>query len=150
MSVFGSASSPELTSTVEEFIALGDKNVITYHNLSFRENIDENRNFPTWNILSDFTEEIDALSSEVELTDEEYRKYIYNPKLLAYDLYKSTELFFVILAANHICSAKEFNSKTIKLLKVDDLNNLMSMIYNSNKQDIEIYNEKQTSTEDYW
>lgn len=143
-------SSPAKTSTLEEFIALSSKTPISYKNLSFIERIDDQREFGIWNVISDYEQELKALSLDVEFSDKEYRRYIYNPKALAYDLYGSTELFFIILAINGICTAKDFNDRKIKLIKSKDLEEVIQMIYNSNKQDIEIYNEKQTSSEDYW
>jgi len=143
-------SSPAKTSTLEEFIALSSKTIISYRNLSFVERIDDQREFAIWNVISDYERELKALSTDVELSDEEYRRYAYNPKVLAYDIYGSTELFFIILAINGICTAKEFSDKKIKLIKATDLEEVIQMIYNANKQDIEVYNEKQTSSEDYW
>lgn len=143
-------TSPAKTSTLEEFVNLSSKTLISYKNLSFSEKIDDEREFAIWNVLSDYDKELKALASDVELSDAEYHRYIYNPKVLSYDIYGSTELFFVILAVNGICTAKEFSNRKIKLIKPDQLNTILQMIYNSNKQDIEIYNEKQTSAEDYW
>ena len=143
-------TTPAKTSTLEEFIALSSKTIISYRNLSFVERIDDVREFAIWNVLSDYERELKAISTDVELSESEFRKYIYNPKSLAYDIYGATELFFIILAVNGICTAKEFNNKKIKLIKAKDLEEVIQMIYNANKKDIEIYNEKQTSSEDYW
>lgn len=143
-------SSPAKTSTLEEFIALSSKTLISYKNLSFVERIDNEREFSIWNVLSDYDQELKNICVDVELSDIDFRRYGYNPKVLAYDLYGSTELFFIILAANGICTAKEFNNRTVKLIKPEDLEEFIQMVYNANKLDIEIYNEKQTSSEDYW
>lgn len=143
-------SSPAKTSTLEEFVALSSKTVISYRNLSFIERIDDEREFAIWNVLSDYEQELKALSTDVELSDSEYRRYIFNPKALAYDIYGSTELFFIILAINGICTAKEFSDRKIKLIRAQDLEQIIQMIYNANKKDIDVYNEKQTSSEDYW
>ncbi len=147
---FGMPTSPAKTSTLEEFIALSSKTLISYINLSFVEKIGDEREFAIWNVLSDYERELKAISVEVELNDTQYRRYVYNPKVLAHDIYGSTELFFIVLAANGICTAKEFNSRKIKLLRADELEEFIQMVYNANKQDIEIYNEKQTLSEDYW
>lgn len=148
---FNNPTSPAKTSTLEEFINLSSKTSISYNNLSFIEPIDDIRNFPIWNVLSDYQEEINRVTIEVELSEKEYRKYIYNPKILAYDLYGSTELFFIILMINGICTAKEFNTQKIKLLKTNDLKEIIEMVYNANIKDIDTYNENTNTTEeDYW
>ena len=143
-------SSPAKTSTLEEFVSLSSKTLISYKNLSFIEKIDNEREISIWNVLSDYSQELKNICVDVELSDTDFRKYGYNPKVLAYDLYGSTELFFIILAANGICTAKEFNNKIIKLIRPKDLEEFIQMVYNANKHDIETYNEKQTSSEDYW
>lgn len=143
-------TSPAKTSTLEEFVSLSSKTIISYKTFSFSEKLDGEREFTVWNVLSDYIKELKAISEEVELSDKEFRRYIYNPKALAYDIYGATELFFVILAINDICSDKEFYNKKVRLIKPKDLEQVLQMIYNANKQDIEIYNEKQTTSEDYW
>ena len=144
-------SSPAKTSSLEEFIGFKQKTTISYNNLSFLEKLDDNRTFAVWNVLSDYQEELDKIATEVTLSNKEFRKYIYNPKLLAYDIYGSTELFFIILFMNGICSAKEFNMQTIKLLRVNELTEFIEMIYNANKKDISAYNDKmEASDEEYW
>ena len=35
---------------------------------------------------------------------------------------------------------KEFDSQTIKLIRVDDLNDFLTVVFNANKNDIDIYN----------
>ena len=48
------------------------------------------------NIINDYVYELKELSIEVKLTTDEIYKYKYNPKRLAYDVYGSTKLFFII------------------------------------------------------
>ena len=58
-------------------------------------------------------------------------KYRYKPKLLAYDIYGSTELFFIILFTNNMCDVKEFDKKKLRLLPQDSLEEIISYIYQS-------------------
>lgn len=55
--------------------------------------------------------------SEVNLTDEEYNKYIYKPKLLSLDIYGTTELYFLLLKINNMTSIIDFNKQNIKVFK---------------------------------
>lgn len=61
------------------------------------------------------------------MKDEEYRKYKYNPWRVAYDVYGTTELWFLILHANEMYSAMEFNIKTLDMY-TDDIFNILDEI----------------------
>lgn len=130
---------PNKTFTVEEFISFKDDTTISYNNLSFRERYD-NISFPIKNILDDYFDELMELTQEVTMNETEFIKYRYRPRLLANDLYDNPDLDFLILAINDICNMKEFDSKTIKLIKTSDLEDFLTSIFNANKEDIDVYN----------
>ena len=65
------------------------------------------------------------------MTDAEYHKYRFKPKLLAYDLYGSTELFFAILFINGMYSIKDFDRRNIKLIRKDHMSEILQAIYNA-------------------
>lgn len=48
-------------------------------------------------------------------TGKEERKYFYNPQVLSYDLYGSTQYWYLLLELNEMTSAMEFNRSTIKV-----------------------------------
>ena len=118
------------TYTIEEFIAQGSSTQITYDKLSIFENVD-GLYLVTHNVLDDYKKEIDMCCQTVVLSTSELNKYKYKPKLLAYDIYGSTELFFIILFTNNICDVKDFNRNRIKLLPQDSLETIISYIYES-------------------
>lgn len=130
---------PNETSTVDEFISYKDTESVSYHNMSFRDKYG-NISYPIKNIIDDYIDELKEIVVEVELTDKEYFKYRYRPRLLAHDIYQNPDFDFIILAVNGICNMKEFDSRTIKLCKVDELNEFLTAIFNANKDDIDIYN----------
>jgi hypothetical protein len=66
---------------------------------------------------------------QVELNDEEYKKYKYCPDLLAYDVYGSVQLDFVILILNDIFDPKEFVNKTIRLVPASVLQQFLNEVY---------------------
>lgn len=121
--------------TVEEFIDSNDgSRSITYHNFSILEQkeIDgETFQFIDLNIIDDYIEELRQIAIPIQLTDKELLKYSYNPGLLAYDIYGSTELEFVILKLNGIIDPKDFDFPTIKLIEPDILEETLSNIYNA-------------------
>lgn len=123
---------PEKTYTIEEFIDSYNSSDINYESTSLIQNLD-GYTMISYNIFNDYIDELNELAVYVTLTDEEYYKYLYRPKILAYDLYGSTELFFLILILNNICNVKEFDFKRLKLLKVDDLQQFISSVYNSER-----------------
>lgn len=132
-------SDPNKSFSIEEFISFKDDTTISYNNLSFRERYD-NISFPVKNIIDDYFDELMELTKEVTMSDDEFRKYQYKPRLLANDLYDNPDLDFLIMAINNICNMKEFDSKTIKLVKVSDLEDFLTSVFNANKNDIDVYN----------
>lgn len=137
--ITGFNSDPNKSFTIEEFITFKDDTTISYNNLSFRERYDY-ISFPIKNIIDDYIDELMELTREVTMSDTEFLKYRYKPRLLANDLYDNPDLDFLILAINNICNMKEFDSRTIKLIKTNDLDDFLTSIFNANKNDIDIYN----------
>lgn len=125
----------ELTYTVEDFIKITSMDNISFEQLSF---LDKSNDIImiTYNILNDYKDEIDDLTVTINLTDDEFLKYCYKPRMLSYDIYGDTEMFFIILFVNNICSAKEFNKRKIKMLRKSHMEEILSLIYNSEKYNI--------------
>lgn len=120
----------ENTYTIEQFIQSNSNNSISYEKLSLIEKMD-NIHTITYNLLNDYKDELDDLLVTINLSDEEFSRYAYKPKLLSYDIYGSTELYFIILFVNNLCNVKEFNNRKIKMIARDDLYNVLSAIYNA-------------------
>jgi hypothetical protein len=91
-------------------------------------------------VINDYMDEIRSLCVTVKLSDDEYRKYMYKPKLLCYNIYGNPELYFVILLINDMADVKEFNKRTFLMLSRDYMSQLMSYIYNSEIDSIKVYN----------
>lgn len=126
---------PEETYTIEQFISSAPTTKISYESLSIIESMSGGENeLITYNVLNDYIEELEELAVWVELDDIEHMRYIYKPKLLSYDIYGSTELYFVIMYMNNICNVKEFNLKKIKMLKMEVMEDFLSSVYNSEKE----------------
>ena len=140
---------PDKTSTVEEFINAGISDEMTYNNFSilFRSSQQDNIILSANNIIYDYMDEIKPYIVNVSLSEEEYIKYRYKPKLFAYDIYGSTELFFVVMAVNGIYDIKDFNRRNIKALYKKQLFELLNQMYNAesgyiqkNRSDLEFDN----------
>lgn len=124
---------PEFTPSVEEFIEMGAANNMTYTNFAVLSNCtgEVTNIYAQNNVIYDYINEIKDRAVPVYFTDLDYIKYRYNPKRFAYDVYGSTELYFIVLAVNGMCNFKDFNKKKIKALYKSDVYDLLEKIYRS-------------------
>ena len=127
------------TSTLESFINYKNlDNNVYYKDLSiFEKSIDGKSVLLSYNILNDYRKEIFDFVIPITLTDEEFQKYQYQPKKLAYDLYGSTEYYYMILFINSMTNIKEFNRRRINLMRAKDMSIILSAIYSSESEYIE-------------
>lgn len=121
---------PALTYTLDQFIAMQSSDELTFRNFSILEVVN-GLELLDHNLIEDYLPELESLTQVVELDHDQFNKYKYAPDLLAYDLYGSTQLDFVILYANGIYHPNEFNSKKVKLFYASQLKTFLNAIYNS-------------------
>lgn len=133
---------PINTTTIEELIASGKDNSLTYQTFSFIETMSNGTKVSLFDTINDYLSELKAASVLVKFDDDQYRKYCYKPKLLCYDIYGNPELYFIILLMNDMADVKEFNKKTAYMLPKNYMSILTSYIYNSEKSAIDSYNTK--------
>jgi hypothetical protein len=124
------------TYSVEEFIDMQRTDQMTFRNFSLFEVIN-NVEIYDHNLIEDYLPELDKICLTVTLNNEEQRKYRYFPDLLAYDIYGSTQLDFVILFANGIADPKEFDMPVIKVPMGSQVKTFLNSIYNSNRYYVE-------------
>ncbi len=84
-------------------------------------------------LLSKYLPELESSKVKVQLSNSEYRKYRFNPKRLSYDLYGTTELWFLILDANELHSITQFDLQVVSLYDTSILSK-MSRIFNLEKE----------------
>lgn len=87
--------------------------------------------------LDYFISSLNEYKSVMTLTQELYDKYKYNPKMMSYDLYDTTDYWWLLLQANEMHSAVEFNKRKVKYYSKSALKQLIPMILRS---DMSIYN----------
>ena len=124
------SSDPALTYTLDQFINMKYSDEITYYNFSIIEVVDGIQ-LLDHNLIEDYIDELKSLCQNCELDSNQYKKYKYSPDLLAYDVYGSTQLDFVILMLNDMIDPKEFNLKTVKLPYASKLKAFLSAVYNA-------------------
>lgn len=126
---------------IEDYVENGDAIRMKYPTLSLCEVFEDTIEFPLFNVYDDYIDELKDMAVTIDLSDEEYRRYYQNPKLLCNDIYRNSELDFIIMRLNGIYDPKDFTSKHIYMLSQDNMSGALSKIYSSNKKMIDVYNQ---------
>lgn len=140
--------SPDRCSSLEDFIASGEFSAsISYYNFSIlqverSEDDSFEIHFTIDNVINDYLDILKEAATKIELTRAEQRKYFYNPDLLSFDLYGTTELDFLILIMNGILDPKEFNIPNILLLGKRELTKIVGRIYTAENRYISMNREE--------
>ena len=130
------------TFTLDQFADSKSSNTVSYYSMSLLEKDPQNNiEYNVFNVVSDYMNELKAMAKEVTLSEAEYYTYRFKPKLLAHYLYGNGELYFIILWLNDMWSVKDFNLRTLKLIKNSELAQALSSINASEKSFIKAYNE---------
>jgi len=128
---------PADTYTLNQFIALQDKDEITYKNFSILEQSASAADtyYSISNVINEYLDDLDDIIKTVSVTDSQRDKYMYKPKLLAYDIYDSSEMFFILLALNGMHNIKSFDlhDMEFKALTVKDMEAFTTKVYNANE-----------------
>lgn len=121
-------SNPALTYTLDDFISMKISDDMTYYNFSILEVIDGVEHLDS-NLVEIYLEELKSQCISVQFSEEELKKYKYNADLLAYDLYGSVQLDFVILLLNDMYDPKEFTKKNVILPHSSTLSKFLNDVY---------------------
>jgi len=132
------------TTTVELLISVGKVgNDPNYNKFSYKTNLKledgTNAVFPLYNVIWDYQEDMMKDAYTTRLTDNEFQRYKYKPKLLAADLYGNPEVYYIILILNDMMEEGEFDSRIIKLLSRSDMQKYLTSIYNSEYMNLSKY-----------
>lgn len=145
MSVSYEYQKPDLTYTIDQYIACQSDSEMCYHNLSFVDTRD-NIEYDTHNVLSDYIDELrEEYCVPVVLSDAQMAKYKYRPKLLCYDIYGNGELAFIILLINDMISVKDFTKNKLLMPRKAKMAELVKYLFNANKNAIATYNKKSST-----
>lgn len=131
-------------STIESFVSGGDSVKVKYSALSLNDMMGDSDlmiEFPTFNVYDDYIDDFMNAATEVTLTDEQHRQYYQAPKLLANELYRNSELDFILMRINGVYDPKDFTFRKVKVINMDTLNDMLSKILISNSRMIDVYNE---------
>ena len=121
-------------STIQSVIEEGLELKMTIKDLCFKEVMTNSSGemfiINMYNLYEKYYELLLEQSTVVVLSDEEYRKYRFQPKLLALDLYGNKDIYYLLLRINHIYSVINFDFKELRVFKpsiVKLLNEIMVM-----------------------
>lgn len=121
------------TSSISELILAGKKENFTPDKLHLKQVINSGDDYiiiNLYSIIDRYIEELKSLLVSVEMTEEEYDRYRYNPKLLCVELYDNIDLTPLILRMNNMLSVLEFDKKELKLFKssiIEYLNEIINL-----------------------
>ena len=98
--------------TIDQFIQTEQNKSGKYPNYYYQKVISEDDLHVIMNyqsIMDRYVQYIRDYITEIELSQEEMRKYRYNPKRLSFNLYGTTSYWWSIIFANQIHSLTEFD-----------------------------------------
>lgn len=132
------------TTTVELMISVGKVNKDpNYNQFSYKTNLQledgSTAVFPLYNVIWDYQDNMMKEAYTTQLTDDEFQRYKYKPKLLAADLYGNPEVYYIILILNDMMEEGEFDSKILKLLSREAMQKYLTAIYNSEYMNLNKY-----------
>ena len=107
--------------TINQFIQTEQNKSVKYPNYYYQKVISEDDLHIIMNyqsIMDRYVQYIRDYITEIELSQEEMRKYRYNPKRLSFNLYGTTSYWWSIIFANQIHSLTEFDFSRDNVIKV--------------------------------
>lgn len=128
--ILNNVSDSASTHTISEFIKYKSDDELSYRNFSILEFGDGIEYF-NHNLIDDYMTELENMSTEVILEDEQFKHYKYSPDLLAYDLYGTVALDFLIMKLNGMIDPREFIKQKLLLPYASQLNTFLSKVFNA-------------------
>lgn len=138
--------------TIEEFIKTEPQKSITIQKLHYPMVIsgpinDTHLRINYESIINKYYSEFRNFFAYIDLLDpKDVSKYRNNPKALSYELYGTTEYWWLLLQCNEMRSASEFTKTHIKVITKKALKELCSIILRADKDIIDQYVEEANRT----
>ena len=138
--------------TIEEFIKTEPQKSITIQKLHYPMVIsgpinDTYLRINYESVINKYYSEFRNFFAYIDLLDpKDVSKYRNNPKALSYELYGTTEYWWLLLQCNEMRSASEFTKTHIKVITKKALKELFSIILRADKDIIDQYTEEANRT----
>lgn len=129
-------------SAIDDYIDAYREQDVTFDKLHFKELMTSTKtdSTPTIiisdSILDNYKKELNDILITKTYTQEEKPKYLYNPWALSYALYGTTAYWWLLLEANNLYSAIEFNKTTVNVYS-DLLPSVIDAILNAEEDAID-------------
>lgn len=117
----------EQAHTLDELIDAGRDNTYNIKDCSYLVTIGDSV-LAIDSIFNKYIDFIKDASVKLTLTDDELFKYKYNPKRLSLDLYKTPELWYLLLKLNNISHEMDFTKKNINIIHPNNIS-LLNKIF---------------------
>lgn len=127
---------PATTYTLDDFIEMKISDEMTYYNFSILQVVDGICHLDH-NLIEDYLPELKAVCLTIDLGPLEYTKYKHNPDLLAFDIYGSVQLDFILMLLNDCIDPKEFEKKRIILPYSSSLSSFLNTVYSKESEYIQ-------------
>ena len=130
--------SMRVKSTIQDVISAGKELKLCNRELSLKSVLtnsnDEKFIINITNVFEQYYEILLENTVVVTLTDEEYLKYRFKPKVLSFDLYGTIELHYLLLRLNHVYSVINFDFTELRVFNTNilDLLNEILVLENDN------------------
>ena len=128
-------------STIQDIISAGKELKMCNRELSLKSvlvnSADEKYIVNMSNLFEKYYEILLENTVIVVLTDEEYLKYRFKPKVLSYDLYGTKELHYMLLRLNYVYSVINFDFKELRVFNTNILSLLNEIMILENENYIE-------------
>ena len=131
-------------STIQDIIEYGLEEKMTIRELSLKEIVTNSAGemfvVNLFNLFEKYYEILLDNTVIATLSEEEYKKYRFNPRLLSQDLYGTRELHFMLLRLNYVYSVTEFDFTEVRVFKsnITSLLNEIMVLESENYTDNEI------------
>lgn len=125
--------------TVERFISNYRHDPITIDKCYLKDIEETNSRkliIPGQDIFSKYKADLDEIIEIHTMSSIEKRRWLYNPKVMSFDLYNTTEYWFLLLQANEVFSATQFSMNPVKKYN-SSLPMIISRIINLEKEIID-------------
>lgn len=134
-----STINPYKMHTLEDFVDAGKaSSTITYYTTSILDGTN-GINYSINNVVFDYMDELKQLKVPVELTPAQANYYKYDGVyLLSYDIYKTRDLAYLIMALNGVYNPKDFTMNPLYIVKPSDLSQLLNAICNAEKEYLDL------------
>lgn len=113
-------------STIQSVIEAGKELKLTGNDLHFKHAFTNTKGDKVVVIMNAIFERYYNLmldyAVDIELTNEDYFKYRFKPRVMSTDLYGTPELHFLLLRLNNMVSVTQFDVKELKVFSPDIVN----------------------------